>query len=130
MFKQVLAFTLILALSACGQTHSGGDAAKSSVSAIAGAGATFPAPLYAAWAEKYKASSGTALNYQAIGSGGGIKQIEAKTVDFGASDKPLKPDELEKAGLYQFPTVMGGVVPLVNLAGVEPGKLKLTGALL
>ena len=76
---------------------------------ISGAGATFPAPVYAKWAEAYKAQTGVGLNYQAIGSGGGIKQIKAKTVDFGASDKPLKPEELNAAGLYQFPTVMGGV---------------------
>ncbi|MFZ5705688.1 MAG: phosphate ABC transporter substrate-binding protein PstS [Pseudomonadota bacterium] len=98
--------------------------------AISGAGATFPAPLYAKWAEVYKASTGIGLNYQAIGSGGGIKQIKAKTVDFGASDKPLKPEELAASGLYQFPTVMGGVVPIVNLPGVQPGQLKLSGALL
>jgi len=98
--------------------------------AISGAGATFPAPLYARWAENYKSSSGLTLNYQAIGSGGGIKQIQANTVDFGASDKPMKPEELDKAGLYQFPTVIGGVVPVVNLPGVESGQLKLTGPLL
>jgi phosphate transport system substrate-binding protein len=97
---------------------------------ISGAGATFPAPVYAKWAETYKAQTGVGLNYQAIGSGGGIKQIKAKTVDFGASDKPLKPDELAAAGLYQFPTVVGGVVPVMNLPGIKPGQVKLTGALL
>ena len=97
---------------------------------ISGAGATFPAPVYAKWAETYKASTGIGLNYQAIGSGGGIKQIKAKTVDFGASDKPLKPEELDAAGLYQFPTVMGGVVPVVNLPGIKPGQIKLTGPVL
>jgi phosphate transport system substrate-binding protein len=97
---------------------------------ISGAGATFPAPVYAKWAEAYKAQTGAGLNYQAIGSGGGIKQIEAKTVDFGASDKPLKPEDLQANGLYQFPTVMGGVVPVVNVPGLQPGQLKLTGALL
>ena len=97
---------------------------------LAGAGATFPAPVYAKWAEAYKAQTGVGLNYQAIGSGGGIKQIKAKTVDFGASDKPLKPDELGAAGLYQFPTVVGGVVPVMNLPGIRPGQIKLTGALL
>ena len=97
---------------------------------ISGAGATFPAPAYAKWAETYKAQTGVGLNYQAIGSGGGIKQIKAKTVDFGASDKPLKPDELAAAGLYQFPTVVGGVVPVMNLPGIKPGQVKLTGALL
>jgi phosphate transport system substrate-binding protein len=97
---------------------------------ISGAGATFPAPVYAKWAEAYKAQTGVGLNYQAIGSGGGIKQIKAKTVDFGASDKPLKPDELAAAGLYQFPTVVGGVVPVMNLPGIAPGQIKLTGAVL
>jgi len=97
---------------------------------ISGAGATFPAPVYAKWAEIYKGSTGTGLNYQPIGSGGGIKQIKAKTVNFGASDKPLKADELAASGLYQFPTVMGGVVPIVNLPGVKPGQVKLNGALL
>jgi len=95
-----------------------------------GAGATFPYPIYAKWAEAYKASSGMSLNYQSIGSGGGIKQIKAKTVDFGASDKPLSADELNDAGLLQFPMVMGGVVPVVNLEGVKPGELKLTGPIL
>ncbi len=97
---------------------------------ISGAGATFPAPVYAKWAEAYKASTGIGLNYQAIGSGGGIKQIEAKTVDFGASDKPLKPADLETNGLYQFPMIMGGVVPIINVPGVQPGQVKLTGAVL
>ena len=97
---------------------------------LSGAGATFPAPVYAKWAEAYKAQTGVGLNYQAIGSGGGIKQIKAKTVDFGASDKPLKLEELNTAGLYQFPTVMGGVVPVMNLPGIKPGQVHLTGALL
>src|ERR1700722_14086618 len=85
-----------------------GAAAGAAKAAISGAGATFPAPVYAKWAEAYKAQAHIQLNYQAIGSGGGIKQIEAKTVDFGASDKPLKPDVLNTAGLTQFPTVVGG----------------------
>ena len=97
---------------------------------ISGAGATFPAPVYAKWAEAYKTGTGNGLNYQAIGSGGGIKQIKAKTVDFGASDKPLKLEDLNAAGLYQFPTVMGGIVPALNVPGVQTGQLKLTGALL
>jgi len=97
---------------------------------ISGAGATFPAPVYAKWAEAYKAQTGVGLNYQAIGSGGGIKQIKAKTVDFGASDKPLKPDELAASGLYQFPTVVGGVVPVMNLPGIAPGQIKLNGQVL
>src|SRR5215210_6671448 len=83
---------------------------------ISGAGATFPYPLYAKWADAYKKETGIGLNYQSIGSGGGIKQIQAKTVTFGASDMPLKPEELKKSGLVQFPTVMGGDVPVVNLA--------------
>src|SRR5256714_7543524 len=97
---------------------------------ITGAGATFPYPIYAKWAEAYKAKSGVGMNYQSIGSGGGIKQIQNKTVDFGASDMPLKPEELEKGGLLQFPTVVGGDVPVVNLQGIKPGELKLTGQLL
>ena len=110
----------------------GGLAIASTAAAadLSGAGATFPAPVYAKWAEAYKAQTGVGLNYQAIGSGGGIKQIKAKTVDFGASDKPLKPDELAAAGLYQFPTVVGGVVPVMNLPGIAPGQIKLSGALL
>lgn len=94
---------------------------------ITGAGATFPYPIYAKWAESYKAVSGTSLNYQSVGSGAGIKQIKAKTVDFGASDMPLKAEELEAEGLMQFPAIMGGVVAVVNLDGVAPGQLKLTG---
>jgi phosphate transport system substrate-binding protein len=97
---------------------------------ISGAGATFPAPIYNKWAETYKAQTNNGLNYQAIGSGGGIKQIQAKTVDFGASDKPLKLADLDAAGLMQFPMVMGGVVPVMNLPGVNPGQVKLTGAVL
>src|ERR1700733_15378322 len=97
---------------------------------ISGAGATFPYPIYAKWADSYKKETGIGLNYQSIGSGGGIAQIKAKTVDFGASDKPLSPGELEAAGLTQFPTVIGGVVPVVNLAGIKPGELQLDGATL
>jgi phosphate transport system substrate-binding protein len=97
---------------------------------ISGAGATFPYPIYAKWADAYKAETGNGLNYQSIGSGGGIKQIKANTVTFGASDMPLKPEELEQAGLAQFPTVLGGVVPVVNLAGIKPGDMVLDGATL
>lgn len=97
---------------------------------ITGAGATFPYPIYAKWAEAYKAATGHGMNYQSIGSGGGIKQIKARTVDFGASDMPLKPEDLEKEGLMQFPAIMGGVVPVFNLAGINPGQLKLTGKVL
>lgn len=94
---------------------------------ITGAGATFPYPIYAKWAEEYKKATGNGMNYQSIGSGGGIKQIKAKTVDFGASDMPLKPDDLDASDLMQFPAIMGGVVPVMNLEGVAPGQLKLTG---
>jgi phosphate transport system substrate-binding protein len=94
---------------------------------ISGAGATFPYPIYAKWADTYKTDTGVGLNYQSIGSGGGIKQIEAKTVTFGASDKPLGDEELAKYGLVQFPMVMGGIVPIVNLEGVKPGDLVLDG---
>jgi phosphate transport system substrate-binding protein len=97
---------------------------------LTGAGATFPAPVYAKWAEAYQKATSVKMNYQSIGSGGGIKQITAKTVDFGASDMPLKPADLEKDGLFQFPTVIGGVVPVVNVQGIKPGELRLTGALL
>jgi len=97
---------------------------------ISGAGATFPYPIYAKWAEAYKAKTGIGLNYQSIGSGGGIKQIKSKTVDFGASDMPLEPKELDEIGLVQFPMVMGGVVPVVNIKGVQPGQLKLDGTVL
>ncbi len=97
---------------------------------ITGAGATFPYPIYAKWAESYNVKTGVKLNYQSIGSGGGIKQITNKTVDFGASDKPLTPEALEKAGLIQFPTVVGGVVPVVNIPGVASGELRLSGEVL
>ncbi|MGE0802485.1 MAG: phosphate ABC transporter substrate-binding protein PstS [Lautropia sp.] len=97
---------------------------------ITGAGATFPAPVYAKWAEAYKAKTGSALNYQAIGSGGGIKQIREKTVDFGASDDPLPGEDLAAGGLVQFPAVIGGVVPVVNLAGVAPGQMTLNAELM
>jgi phosphate transport system substrate-binding protein len=94
---------------------------------ITGAGATFPYPIYAKWAEAYAAKTGVKMNYQSIGSGGGIKQILANTVDFGASDMPLTPTELEKDGLVQFPMVIGGVVPVVNIEGISAGQLKLDG---
>jgi phosphate transport system substrate-binding protein len=97
---------------------------------ITGAGATFPAPVYAKWAEAYQKATGNRMNYQSIGSSGGIRQIRAKTVDFGASDAPLKPEELAKDNLMQFPTVIGGVVPVVNIPGVKPGQLRLTGQVL
>jgi phosphate transport system substrate-binding protein len=97
---------------------------------ISGAGATFPYPVYSKWAEAYKQASGIGLNYQSIGSGGGIKQIKAGTVTFGASDKPLEPTELKDSGLVQFPMIIGGVVPVVNIPGIKPGEVTLDGATL
>jgi phosphate transport system substrate-binding protein len=97
---------------------------------ITGAGATFPKPIYDKWGELYRGATRNKVNYQGIGSGGGIKQIEAKTVDFGASDKPLKPADLQANGLMQFPTVVGGVAPVMNLPGVNPGQVKLSGEVL
>lgn len=94
---------------------------------ISGAGATFPYPIYSKWADAYKKETGIGLNYQSIGSGGGIKQIEARTVTFGASDKPLKPEDLEKKGLTQWPMVMGGEVAAINLPGIKPGELVIDG---
>ena len=94
---------------------------------ITGAGASFPAPIYTKWAEQYKIISGDSLNYASIGSGGGVKQIKEKTVDFGATDNPLKADELEKDGMVQFPAIIGGVVVIFNLEGFKPGELKIDG---
>ncbi len=94
---------------------------------ISGAGATFPYPIYSKWASAYRQQTGVGLNYQSIGSGGGIKQIKAKTVTFGASDMPLQPEDLESAGLIQFPMIIGGVVPVVNIPGVSPGQIELDG---
>jgi len=121
-FRQFITGVAAIASLACAGTGRAAD--------ITGAGATFPYPIYAKWAESYKAQTGIGMNYQSIGSGGGIKQITAKTVDFGASDMPLKPEELDKNGLMQFPTVIGGVVPVVNLKGLGAGQLKLDGATL
>ena len=97
---------------------------------VTGAGASFPAPLYSKWASDYNKATGTKVNYQSVGSGAGLKQIEAKTVDFGASDAPLKDEELAAKGLMQFPTVIGGVIPVVNIQGIKPGELKLSGPVL
>ncbi len=105
-------------------------AAGAQAADITGAGASFPAPIYAKWADAYQKATGNRVNYQSIGSSGGIRQITAKTVDFGASDMPLKPEALQKDGLQQFPTVVGGVVPVVNLQGIKPGDLKFSGKLL
>ncbi len=120
--RLIIGFTAATALSFAGTSQA--------AATLTGAGATFPYPIYAKWAEAYKAQTGVKMNYQSIGSGGGIKQITAKTVDFGASDMPLKPEELEKNGLMQFPAVIGGVVPVVNVAGISAGALKLDGATL
>jgi phosphate transport system substrate-binding protein len=114
---QVLGFAASLALAAV----------SSQAAEISGAGATFPYPIYAKWAESYKAATGDGLNYQSIGSGGGIKQIKAGTVTFGATDKPLEAAELQSSGLVQFPMIIGGVVPVVNIKGMAPGALTLDG---
>src|SRR5271166_2876016 len=118
-FQRLILATL--AVSVCGAAQAGD---------ISGAGATFPYPIYAKWADAYKTLTGVGLNYQSIGSGGGIKQIKAKTVTFGASDMPLKPDDLKAAGLLQFPMIIGGVVPVVTIKGVAAGSLQLDGATL
>ena len=97
---------------------------------VTGAGATFPAPVYAKWADAYNKATSVRINYQSVGSGAGIRQIKAKTVDFGASDAPLKDDELAKEGMVQFPTVIGGVVPVVNIKGIAPGQIRMTGQVL
>jgi phosphate transport system substrate-binding protein len=122
MKKTILRAALAAAVASAGVTVRAAD--------ISGAGATFPYPIYAKWADAYKKETGNGLNYQSIGSGGGIKQIKAKTVTFGATDAPLKADELQKDGLAQWPMVMGGIVPVVNLDGVKPGDLALDGATL
>ncbi len=111
-----------LALLACGGLSQAQD--------MTGAGATFPAPLYAKWADAYNKATGARLNYQSVGSGAGLNQIRARTVDFGASDMPLTDEQLAKDGLVQFPTVIGGVVPVVNIKGIAPGQIKLTGQVL
>lgn len=122
IFKQALLGLSAVALLA--------GASLASAQDVTGAGASFPAPLYAKWASEYNKTTGVKINYQSVGSGAGIRQIDAKTVDFGASDMPLKDDELEKKGQLQFPTVIGGVVPVVNIPGIAAGQLKLTGALI
>ena len=118
--SRVLAFFAAAAALVGCAPQKGGD--------ISGAGATFPYPVYSKWANAYKQQTGVGLNYQSIGSGGGIKQIKAKTVTFGASDMPLKPEDLDAAGLLQFHMIIGGVVPVVNVKGVQPGQLRLDGA--
>ncbi len=123
---QIISPRSLLALaSACAFIATGVQAQE-----ITGAGASFPAPLYAKWASDYNKQTGVKVNYQSIGSGGGIKQIDSKTVDFGATDMPLTDEVLKTKGQMQFPTVIGGVVPILNVAGIAPGQLKLTGPLL
>ncbi len=123
MLKQFASSVAVVALSL--SFVSSANAAD--VTQINGAGATFPYPIYAKWASAYQKETGIKLNYQSIGSGGGIKQIKKKTVDFGASDAPMKPEELDKYGMIQWPQIMGGVVPVVNLPGIESGKIHLDG---
>jgi len=137
-----LSLAIALGLSACGgdkqaaqQPAADGAAAPAAASAkvtaeVSGAGASFIFPLVSKWSADYNASTGAKINYQSIGSGGGIAQIKAGTVDFGSSDKPLSSEELAQAGLAQFPSAIGGVVPVVNIEGLETGKLRLSGALL
>ncbi len=120
--RSLVKLSAALALSAMNFTSQAVD--------ITGAGATFPFPIYAKWAADYKAASGNAVNYQSIGSGGGVQQITAKTVDFGATDDPMSGEQLDKVGLMQFPAVIGGTVPVVNVEGVKSGQLKLTGPVL
>ena len=117
MFKLIV--TLLTALAVTAQAQD-----------ITGAGATFPAPLYAKWADAYNKATGIKVNYQSVGSGAGINQIKAKTVQFGASDMPLKDEQLAEMGVFQFPTAIGGVVPVINLKGIEPGSMRLTGAVI
>ncbi len=123
--KKIIGIALLASLVALSGLQMG-EAKAGKVRTISGAGATFPYPVYAKWAATYYRLTGIKLNYQSIGSGGGIKQIRAKTVDFGASDAPVKPENLERWGLIQFPMIMGGVVPVVNLPGVKPGQLKIS----
>jgi len=122
---------IALAASGCGKSgDQGKDKSQQAPASLIGAGATFPYPLYAKWGDAWHQATGTKLNYQSIGSGGGIQQIKALTVDFGASDAPLEPKDLDAAGLVQFPAIMGGVVPVVHLEGIQPGSLVLDGATL
>jgi len=126
--KMMIALPMAALLAACGSSNQRGNA--QSGAQVTGAGSTFVYPVLSAWAADYKAQSGTSINYQSIGSGGGISQVKAGTVDFGATDQPLASDELASSGLAQFPIVIGGIVPVVNLTGVQAGKLRLTGPLL
>jgi phosphate transport system substrate-binding protein len=130
MNKLFLALPALALLAACGSGTGNNQAAPSSSAQITGAGSTFVYPVLSAWAADYQKQGGAAINYQSIGSGGGISQVEAGTVDFGATDQPLASDELAKNNLAQFPVIVGGIVPVVNIPGIAPGKLKLTGPIL
>jgi phosphate transport system substrate-binding protein len=127
MIKNLTRNAIRTGLALCALT---GMASRVQAQDVTGAGASFPAPVYAKWADAFNKATGARVNYQSVGSGAGIQQINAKTVDFGASDMPLKDEDLAKAGLLQFPTVIGGVVPVVNIKGVAPGQIKLTGQVL
>jgi phosphate transport system substrate-binding protein len=124
--KALVLLPIAALLASCGSSHSSNSAGNE----ITGAGSTFVYPVLSAWAEDYRTQSGVKVNYQSIGSGGGISQVEAGTVDFGATDQPLSPEELAKNNLVQFPAIVGGIVPVVNITGMTPGKLKLTGPIL
>ncbi len=130
MKRLIAVMAMAALLSACGKAPAPKAGASGDQSQLSGAGATFPAPLYSAWASGYASADGAHVNYQAIGSGGGIKQIKDATVDFGGTDKPLEAAELAASGLDQFPTVLGGVVPVVNAPGIAPGQVRLDGPLL
>jgi phosphate transport system substrate-binding protein len=133
MNKLLLALPALALLAGCGhKAGNEGNAAGGASSGvqITGAGSTFVYPVLSAWAADYQKQAGTSINYQSIGSGGGISQVEAGTVDFGATDQPLASDELAKNNLAQFPVIVGGIVPVVNIAGLDAGKLKLTGPIL
>lgn len=131
MKKSLFLLPVAATLAACGSNESGSNAAGAGGGMqITGAGSTFVYPVLSAWASDYSIQAGVKINYQSIGSGGGISQVKAGTVDFGATDKPLAPAELLQANLAQFPTIIGGIVPVVNIAGMDAGKLKLTGPIL
>ena len=129
-FAALALVAMALAVAACGGDTSSDANAAAKAGTIVGAGASFPYPLYSKWGEQYNTTAGVQLNYQSIGSGGGIAAVTAKTVDFGASDAPLEQADLDSSGLVQFPMCVGGVVPVVNLEGVTDGQLKLTADLL
>jgi phosphate transport system substrate-binding protein len=132
MHKSFLVLPMAAMIAACGsnQTANQAEGGTAGAAQITGAGSTFVYPVLSAWASDYSGQAGTNVNYQSIGSGGGISQVKAGTVDFGATDQPLASDELAQSNLAQFPVVIGGIVPVVNIAGIEPGKLHLTGPLL